>query len=156
MSGEKKTSVKASSDRKRLGDDVIEVVASLPHCKALNITADSINGLKLTLKLPYSESIVGNPENGVIHGGALTSLMDTACGFASILSLGEFAICPTIDLRIDYMTAATPGLTVYGEAEAYRVTKNIIFARGVAFHKGQIDRPIAHCVSTFIRMKSPR
>ena len=37
---------------------------------------------------------------GIIHGGALTSLMDTACGMSTLCVLPEFEVCPTLDLRI--------------------------------------------------------
>ncbi len=139
--------------KKSLEQTIFEVVTILPHCQALNITAHEIKGTLLTLKLPYDARIVGNPETGVIHGGALTALMDTACGFAALLKLEEFAVCPTIDLRIDYMMAATPGKDVYGSGEIYRMTSNVLFARGVAYHEGDEANPIAHCVATFMRME---
>ena len=80
--------------------------------------------------------------------------MDTACGFAAVSALGELAIAPTLDLRIDYMGPAEPGKAVIGEAEAYRVTRNVIFARGQAYHQDQKDKPIAHCTATFMRLDS--
>jgi uncharacterized protein (TIGR00369 family) len=94
---------------------------------------------------------VGNPDSGVIHGGALTTLMDTTCGFVIPISLEQFSICPTLDLRIDYMTAAQPNKSIFGRSELYRVTENVIFSRGIAY-QDNIDKPIAHCVATFMRL----
>lgn len=129
-----------------------QIIPALKHCALLEIKVLSADIGKLNLLLPYSQKIVGHPESGVIHGGALTTLMDTACGFAAVAALGELAIAPTLDLRIDYMGPAEPGKAVIGEAEAYRVTRNVIFARGQAYHQGQKDKPIAHCTATFMRL----
>ena len=98
------------------------VIDAIRHCVVLGVKVQTINDKQITLELPYSDKIVGNPESGVIHGGALTTLLDTACGMSIPLALGEFSLSPTLDLRIDYMTAAQPGMTVYGRAETYRVT----------------------------------
>ncbi len=105
----------------------------------------------LTLRLPYSQAIIGNPESGVVHGGAITTLMDTTCGISTVCVLPDFEICPTLDLRIDYMHPAEPHKDVYGFAECYRVTPNVIFTRGFAYQDDP-GQPIAHVVGAFMRM----
>lgn len=37
--------------------------------------------------LPCSASIVGNPQTGAIHGGAITTLMDTTLNMATLCVL---------------------------------------------------------------------
>ncbi|MFZ5955926.1 PaaI family thioesterase [Pseudomonas knackmussii] len=126
-------------------------LAVLRHCQVLGISAHAADAKGLTLRLPYSEAIVGNPETGVIHGGAITTLMDTTCGISTLCVLPEFEICPTLDLRIDYMHPAEPHKDVFGFAECYRVTPNIIFTRGIAYQDDP-EQPIAHLVGTFMRL----
>src|SRR5476649_736396 len=126
-------------------------VSALRHCQVLGITVHHASEEGITLVLPYGPTIVGDPQTGVIHGGALTSLMDTACGMATLCVLPEFEVCPTLDLRIDYMHPAAPRKDVYGFAEFYRVTRDIIFARGFAYQEDP-EQPIAHVVGTFMRM----
>ena len=121
------------------------------HCQEIGLELVSADKGRLTLKLPYRKELVGNPISGVIHGGALTTLLDTACGFAAPLAIEGLAICPTLDLRIDYMRAAEPGIDIIGEAEIYRVTGNVVFARGIAWQDSR-DTPVAHCVATFMRL----
>lgn len=133
-------------------DKVKQIVPALNHCKVLDISVVSAEIGSLVLKLPYNIKIVGNVETGVIHGGALTTLMDTACGFAAVSALKEPGIAPTLDLRIDYMRPAEAGKAVIAKAEAYRVTRHVIFAKGQAYHEGQKDKPIAHCTATFMRL----
>lgn len=126
-------------------------LSALRHCQVLGIGVSSASTDGITLILPYSPHIVGNPLTGVIHGGAITSLMDTACGMATLCVLAEFEVCPTLDLRIDYMHPAEPHKDVYGFAQCYRVTTDVIFARGFAYQDDP-EQPIAHVVGTFMRM----
>ncbi|MEH6492543.1 PaaI family thioesterase [Halopseudomonas sp.] len=123
----------------------------LRHCQHLGLTVEQADENGLIIKLPYSDKIVGNPVTGLIHGGAITTLMDTCCGISTVCYLSSFEICPTLDLRIDYMRPAEPGKPIFGFAECYRVTPTVIFTRGVAY-QGDREQPIAHVVGTFMRM----
>ncbi len=126
-------------------------LSALRHCQVLGMSVQGGDSRGLTLRLPYGAHIVGNPDTGVIHGGAITTLMDTTCGISTVCVLPEFEICPTLDLRIDYMHPAEPGKDVFGFAECYRVTHNVIFTRGYAYQDDP-EQPIAHVVGTFMRM----
>ena len=125
--------------------------SALRHCQVLGIQVHDASPQGMTLLLPYSAQIVGDPQTGIIHGGALTSLMDTACGMATLCVLPEFEVCPTLDLRIDYMHPAEPHKAVFGFAQCYRVTTDVIFTRGFAYQDDP-QQPIAHVVGTFMRM----
>jgi len=127
------------------------ILNAIRHCEVIGLTVEQIDEKQVTIKLPYSDQIIGNPDSGVIHGGALTTLLDTTCGLAVLMGLQEMQLTPTLDLRIDYMTAATPGQAVYVRAETYRITNNIVFCKGIAFHDDE-SNPIAHCVATFMRL----
>jgi uncharacterized protein (TIGR00369 family) len=128
-----------------------QFLSAIRHCSVLGLSVVEASPGGATLELPYSKSIIGNPETGVIHSGALTTLMDTVLGLAVPLALEQLELCPTLDLRIDYMSAARPGESIFGKAEVYRITDNVVFARGTAF-QDMPDRPIAHCVATFMRL----
>lgn len=126
-------------------------IGVLRHCQVLGIRVNAASQQHLTLELPYNSSHVGNPDNGIIHGGVLTTLMDTASGTMVILALPEFELCPTLDLRVDYVRAAEPGKSVIAEASVYRIARNVVFTRCVV-HQGDINEPVAHCVATFMRI----
>ena len=72
-------------------------ISAIKHCQVLGMRIHHADAKGMTLVLPYSEQIVGNPETGVIHGGALTSLMDSTCGISTLCVLPEFEVCPTLD-----------------------------------------------------------
>jgi uncharacterized protein (TIGR00369 family) len=128
-----------------------QVIDAIRHCKVLGVRVVDISKGTLTTELPYSNAIVGNPDTGVIHGGALSTLLDTTCGMSVALSFDSFEICPTLDLRIDHMGAAKPGIAIVAHAEVYRKTKNVVFSRGKVYQDDE-DKPIAHCVATFMRL----
>jgi uncharacterized protein (TIGR00369 family) len=123
----------------------------IPHCKELNtsiVTVD-IPNRRVTMKLPYDRKLVGNPATGVLHGGAITSLVDTVCGAALMASLDKMVAVATLDLRIDYLRPATPEKDVLATAEVYRMTRQIAFIRATAYHD-DTDKPIASCVGAFM------
>jgi len=126
-------------------------VGALRHCQVLGMKVMEASKEHLVIELPYSEQHVGNPSTGVIHGGVLTTLMDTASGTMVINALPEFELCPTLDLRVDYVQAAEPGRSIYAYAEAYRVSRNVVFTR-CTVHQGDLDSPVANCVATFMRI----
>ena len=136
-------------DETELFNQVDGFISVLAQCQALGIKVVAARENELILELPYSEQIIGNPDSGVIHGGAITTLMDTAAGAAVLCAMPDFELCPTLDLRVDYMRSAKPGQSVYARASCYRRTSNILFMRCEAY---QVDRSVAHCVATFMRM----
>jgi len=127
-------------------------IGSLRHCQHLGIEPVSASHNELVVKLPYSEKIIGDPETRIIHGGAITTLMDTTSGTAIMCALENFELCPTLDLRVDYMRPAQPDQAVLERARTYRITRSIIFTRCEAFQDDDPAKTVAHCVATFMRI----
>lgn len=101
------------------------------------------------LALPYAPGLVGDPDSGVLASGPILTMMDTATSLAVWTRLGRFRPHATLDLRIDYLRPATPGRTVIGRGECYRITRSISFVRGQA-HDGDPADPLAHVAGTFM------
>lgn len=144
----------AAPENPEVLDVLSRVFVSLPHCQTLGIRYVGIEGRKPTLKVDWREDLVGNPASGVLHGGVITSLVDTCSAVAVTAQLAEFETIATLDLRIDYLKAASPGRTIYCTAECYRLAHQVAFTRAVCFHDDASD-PIAHGVATFMRESSP-
>lgn len=132
-------------DKSRIAEQFINAI---PHCKALNMKLTHIGDGVAEMKLPYDLRIVGDPETGVVHGGAVSALMDTCCGAAAMSHPSSPSGTATIDLRIDYMRAATPGQAIRTRAECYHITRSVAFVRATALDD-DTDAPVATATGAF-------
>lgn len=130
-------------------DRVKTVFEDIPHCKALGMTIIELRHGKGFMEVAYDKKLIGNPKTGVVHGGVITSLLDTLCGVVVMSAIPENTPLATLDLRIDYLQPATPGETIRASAECYKVTGHVAFVRGLAYHDVSGD-PIANCTGTFM------
>lgn len=145
-------------DPEALNPQLVETIVrqGIPHCRELGIRVLKVGKGHATLALPYDERLVGNPETGVLAGGAVTSLVDTACGMAVFAALGELLAIATLDLRIDYLKPAAARQELVASAECYKLTRTIAFVRGQAFHQDTPDDLVATCVGAFMVGSSDR
>lgn len=129
-------------------DTARSFIAALPHSHALGMQLEQIGEGSATIAMPYNTALIGDPETGVIHGGAVSALMDTACG-AAVMSHPQAGFSTaTLDLRIDYMRPATPGQTIRTRAECHHVTRSVAFVRAVATDEDE-SRPVAMATGAF-------
>ncbi len=133
------------SEKARIAKQFIEAI---PFSRALQMHLDEIGDGVAQISMPWAKDLVGDPRTGVIHGGAVSALMDT-CGGAAVMSHPEApAGTATIDLRIDYMRAAKPGDVIHARAECYHVTRSVGFVRASAWD-GDSDQPVATAAGAF-------
>jgi uncharacterized protein (TIGR00369 family) len=125
------------------------MVAGVPFNAALGLRALDFGEGEATVLLPYRQELVGDPDRGVFHGGAVTGLIDATCGLAVFMRLDRMTRIATLDLRIDYLKPATPPRDVRARAECYKMTRQIAFTRAIAYHDDPAD-PIATSAGTFV------
>lgn len=125
-----------------------QFVEAIPHARALGMEFESIGDGKATIAMPYDTRFIGDPSTGVIHGGAVSALMDTASGAAVMCHPTSPISTATLDLRIDYFRAATPGQRIRAVAECYHVTRTVAFVRVTATDEDSA-RPIAAATGAF-------
>jgi len=131
------------------GNPLPEMLHQTPHARVLGMTVVEMGPGLAIIKLPYRPEIVGDPVRGVVFGGAITALIDQASGLAVACALEELLAIATIDLRVDYLRAAEPGLDLFARSQCYRVTPRVAFVRAVAYERDP-DDPFASCLGTFM------
>ncbi len=134
-----------SADKVRIARQFIEAI---PHAGALGMRLTDIGAGSASFEMPYSEHLIGDPRTGVVHGGAVSAMMDTCCGAAVMSHPMAPDSTATIDLRIDYMRAATPGQTIRTTATCYHVARSVAFVRATATDDDS-SRPVATASGSF-------
>lgn len=127
----------------------------IPHTMALGLELVRVRRAEALFRAPYREAHVGDPSSGVVHGGLVTTLLDTTSGAAVFCASETLAMFATLDLRIDYMRPAEPGRDVFARANCTKFGRNIAFVRGVAYEDDPED-PIAVCQGAFMAVDAPQ
>lgn len=125
-----------------------QFIEALPHSVLLGMEPQEMGNGVASIRMPYKPELIGDPVTGVIHGGAVSALMDTCCGAAVMCHPENGGGTATIDLRIDYMRAATPGQTITARATCYHITRSVAFVRAVALDDDS-ENPVATATGAF-------
>jgi uncharacterized protein (TIGR00369 family) len=131
-----------------------QITAISPYSRELGLELQSVQPDWCVIKVPYDERLVGNPRTQVLHGGVVTALLDSCYGLAIFVRMNQLRAMATLDLRIDYLKPATPGRHVLGGAVCYKLSTELAFVRGCAYHDSP-DDPIATSVAIFMFTGGP-
>ena len=84
-----------------------EAFASVPYAKLLGLELGEMRSGEANLHLDIRDELKQN--QGVVHGGAVASLIDTAAAFAIVTRLESGERVTTTDLTIHYLRPITSG-----------------------------------------------
>jgi uncharacterized protein (TIGR00369 family) len=132
-------------------DRVVTTVMAIrsPHMRELGIRFLKADAGVAIGELPYRMDLVGDPATGVLHGGVVTTLLDSTAGAAVMSALSVPGPIATLDLRIDYLRPSTPSAPLFARVECYKLTSQVAFARGTAYNADEND-PVASMTATFM------
>jgi len=121
----------------------------LPFVRLLGIELESAEPGSAVMSLEVSDEL--KRDNGVVHGGAIATLIDTATAFAIIPLLEEAEYSVTVDLTISYLRPLTTG-TVKASAKILRQGRRVIvLSADVVDHEGNLA---ATALSTYLKVKT--
>jgi uncharacterized protein (TIGR00369 family) len=84
-----------------------EAFASVPYAKLVGLELGEVSRGDVSIHLEVRDELKQN--QGVVHGGAVASLIDTAAAFAVLTRLEIDERVTTTDLTIHYLRPATTG-----------------------------------------------
>ena len=94
-----------------------QLAGGAPHTHALGFAFETLEDDRaVVIRAPYRPDLIGDLESGVLASGLITTLLDHAGGMAVWAAMDAFQPIATLDLRVDYMRAAEPGLDVFARA----------------------------------------
>jgi uncharacterized protein (TIGR00369 family) len=108
----------------------------VPFNRYLGLRGESIGEGRAVLVLPVRPEFVGDPRRPALHGGVLSSLIDTAGGVAAWSALAPGETVSTVDLRVDYLEPAGLGAPLRAAAELVRKGNRVCHVR-VAVTQGE-------------------
>jgi len=95
------------SEDKLTREQVEEMILRAPYHQWLGLKVTALHDDGIELTATWREEWVVNKERRYTHGGVLAALVDLAADWAMAAKTGRGV--PTIDLRVDYHSAAMPG-----------------------------------------------
>lgn len=120
----------------------------IPFNRFLGVRLHQLERGLCVLWLPWRDELVGDASRPAVHGGVLSTLIDTAGGGACFAALDRLEDrLSTVDLRVDYLR---PGAAadLWCRAEVVRMGNRVGVARMAAYsgrlpEPGEPDQPVA-------------
>lgn len=123
-----------------------EIFATVPYAKFLGLELGEVKSGEGTIHLQVRKQLKQN--QGVVHGGVIASLIDTAAAFAVASKLEPGERVTTTDLTIHYLRPVTTG-RLTATARVVRAGRRL-FVLSVEVRQGQ--HLIATAVTSYIRI----
>lgn len=139
MNGAKLTAAQLRRIRKAIG--------TVPYARLIGLELDEVGSGTATLGLKVRKELKQN--HGVVHGGALASLIDTATAFAILSLLEPREKVTTVDLTISYLRPITDG-RITAVAKVLRAGRRLLVASAEVFDKN--GKLTTTALSTYIRI----
>ncbi|MCI4566619.1 PaaI family thioesterase [Lysobacter sp. CFH 32150] len=119
--------------------------ASYPHLIGMTLTAMDFDSCRIELELGERHM----QPFGIVHGGVLATLIDTATFWAGFMRLPEDAGLVNVDLKLNYLKTVTRG-HLRAEGRCLRAGRQISYTEASVFDEaGEL---IAHGTSTLMAL----
>jgi len=122
-----------------------KVFASVPYAKFLGLQLGAIGAGEVSIHLDVRDELRQN--QGVVHGGAIASLIDTASAFAVLTQIDLDERVTTTDLTIHYLRPVTTG-RMTATARTIRAGRRLFVLAIDVFNESNLM--VATAVTTYI------
>ncbi len=137
------------SNKIELNANIDFSVNDVEYFKTLGIEVLEYKDGNSVLKLPFRKNLT--QPFGIVHGGALFSLADGACGLAILSTMKELKPFVTIEMKINYLEPVNSGDT-YAYAKVLREGRVV----PIEVELRNSDKLVAKAISTYIILDSKK
>ena len=108
---------------------------------------------EVTIQLPFREELT--QQHNFLHGGIVTTAVDSACGYAALSLMPADSAVLTIEYKVNFMSPAA-GERIIASGRVTRPGRTITVCTGNVFavNKGH-EKLIATMLATMMRMTNP-
>lgn len=130
---------------------VAQRLERIPYAKFLGVKP-LLMGEELTMVMPFTNSIIGNPVLPALHGGAVSAFMELTAILQLALEMKTPKLAKPIGINIDYLRRGHPKDT-YARALVARQGSRVANVRVRAW-QDSFDKPITMLHGHFMLAKS--
>jgi uncharacterized protein (TIGR00369 family) len=133
----------------RLGD-VRDSLRRQSFMSLIGAEATAIEPGRVVIEMPYRADLC--QQNGFVHAGAITSIADSACGYAALTLMPGDSDVLSVEFKVNLLAPAR-GDRFRATADVLRPgrTLTVVQAQVVAITEGQPDALVAMMQATMIR-----
>jgi len=122
------------------------VLGDSPFFRFLGMTVIEASKERVVLQLPCREEF--RQEEGVVHGGVITALADTAAAYSVAMHLPKGTRMPGVELKLNFLRPAMIGAgDLVANGTVLRVGRRISVGEALVF---QDEREVAKASFTFL------
>jgi uncharacterized protein (TIGR00369 family) len=119
--------------------------------KTLGATLLSVKPGTAEIAVPFRADLT--QQNGFLHAGAITSILDSACGYAALTVAPENANVLSVEFKVNLLSPAV-GEKFVARAHVKRAGKLLTVATADAFSvKEGREKLVATMIATIVNMK---
>jgi len=116
----------------------------------LSATLTTVEAGKVVIEMPYSDNIT--QQDKFIHAGAITTIVDSACGYAALTLMPPHSRVLSIEYKINFLSPAQ-GVKAIAYGEVLKPGRTIMVCQGSVFmvdDTGQ-EKQCATMIATMIQ-----
>src|SRR5215210_2270469 len=98
--------------------------------KTLGAVLESVELGKVIITVPFQDSLT--QQNGYFHAGAMTSIFDTACGYAALTTLAGDNEVLTVEFKINFLKPAMASQLI-AVAQVIQSGKRLVICEGTVY-----------------------
>jgi uncharacterized protein (TIGR00369 family) len=130
----------ARAAREGVPPDIDALVAAVPYCAFLGVTARIVDG-NVMLEMPFDAKLVGNPGIPAIHGGVIGSLLETAAIAQTVWAIKSASLPKPVDITIDYLRTGR-AVTSFASARLARQGRRVVNVHATMWQEDE-TKPVA-------------